>query len=75
MISRTAHTSINTTSCSSIYSAARGSLERVLKTKLTVSVHNVTNKVKDSKLSGEQSAVTSYSTSYTHTHVGILNAT
>jgi len=55
MISRTALTH---TSCSSLYSAANGSLERVLKTKLTVRRHNVTNKITDTKLTGEQSAVT-----------------
>ena len=71
MISRTALTH---TSCSSLYSAANGSLERVLKTKLTVRRHNVTNKITDTKLTGEQSAVTSYSTTYTHTNVGILTS-
>ena len=66
---------INTTSCSSLYSAANGSLGRVLETKLTVRGHNVTNKITDTKVTGEQSAVTSYCTTYTHTHVGILNST
>jgi hypothetical protein len=52
-----------------------GSLERVLKTKLKVRGNNLTNKITDMKLTGVQSAVTSYSTTYTRTHVGILNST
>jgi len=59
---------INTTSCSSLYSAADDSLEHVLWTKLTVRRHHVTNTVTDTELTEEQSAVTSYSTTYTHTH-------